>query len=299
MNNFMNKKMRIIFNDFIKNLDNEKNYCKLKSFNFCSNNLPNYNESIIQQYYLLRFLPAYFVEYFHIYSRLLGENFINNKYNILSIGCGCGLDFWGIKFASELNNSETEIVYTGMDIVEWEYWDSCDEEVYFLNEDIGEISKLDEEEYNIIIFPKSVGEFDDNSFANLKESLKNTIFKKDKIAIIASLRSSRIEFDKGRMKDIIKIFENVHEYKSLNDEKYHTCFKKKDNGYDYRINDIVNGFEYPPYIKEYMNKFYTSCQGYKHNKDKFCEQACENVFNRVPITTMSQVNYQIIKLERV
>jgi hypothetical protein len=282
MNKFMNKKMRIIFNDFIKNLDNEKNYCKLKSFNFCSNNLPNYNESIIQQYYLLRFLPAYFVEYFHIYSRLLGENFINNKYNILSIGCGCGLDFWGIKFASELNNSKTEIAYTGMDIVEWEYWDSCDEE-----------------EYNIIIFPKSVGEFDCDSFVNLKESLKNTSFKKDRIAIIASLRSSRIEADKGRMKDIIKIFENVHGYKSLNDVNYHTCFNKKDNGYDYRINDIVNGFEYPSYIKEYMNKFYTSCQGYKQNQDKCCEQACENVFNRVPITTMSQVNYQIIKLERV
>lgn len=30
MNKFMNKKMRIIFNDFIESLENEKNYCKLK-----------------------------------------------------------------------------------------------------------------------------------------------------------------------------------------------------------------------------------------------------------------------------
>lgn len=299
MNKFMNKKMRIIFNDFIESLENEKNYCKLKGFNFRSDNLPDYNEEIIQQYYLLRFLPAYFVEYYWIYNKLLNQEFIINKYNILSIGCGCGLDLWGMEFANTLSGTNKDVRYTGLDIVEWKYWDRCNQEAYFLSEDISTISELDEEEYNIIAFPKSIGEFDASSFLNLKKSLINTNFRQDRIVILASLRSSRIDTDKERIKDIVNIFEKDHGYKSLDNVNTHTYFAKKDNGYDYRINDIVNGFEYPSYIKAYMNKFYTSCQGYKHNQDKCCELACENVFNRVPITTMSQVNYQIIKLERV
>lgn len=149
-------KLNQIFNDFIEELECMDKYCNLKSFNFSSSNLPNYNDGIIQKYYLLRFMMAYFTEYYEIYTQLIRMNFLEERFNILSVGCGCGIDFWGLRFAKQQTNSQMNIRYTGLDIVDWQYWDSFNEEVYFINTDIRELQCLDENEYNIIIFPKSI-----------------------------------------------------------------------------------------------------------------------------------------------
>lgn len=292
-------KLNQIFNDFIEELECMDKYCNLKSFNFSSSNLPNYNDGIIQKYYLLRFMMAYFTEYYEIYTQLIRMNFLEERFNILSVGCGCGIDFWGLRFAKQQTNSQMNIRYTGLDIVDWQYWDSFNEEVYFINTDIRELQCLDENEYNIIIFPKSIGELDLLTFNQFKKAICNTEFNSNKLVIISSLRSTRTDVDKNRTKDIVQTLATSNMYSILDNLDTYWYFPKKENGWDYRIKDRINELDYPIEISNFMTSFYTNCQGYIDNNKKCCYSNCSKILGRFPITTMSQVKYQIIRLERV
>lgn len=292
-------KLNQIFNDFIMDLEETNRYCKLKSFNFSDDNLPNYNDEIIQKYYLLRFMMAYFTEYYEIYNQTIKMNFLDNRFNILSIGCGCGIDFWGLRFAKQQINSDINIRYTGLDIVEWSYWDSFNEEVYFINTDIRELQCLDEDGYNLIIFPKSIGELDTLTFNQLKKAISSTKFNSNKLILISSLRSARIGDDQSRTKDIAETLVSSNGYSILDNLDTYWYFPPKSNGWDYRIKDRINGLDYPTEISNYMISFYTTCEGYINNGGKCCYFDCSKILGRFPITTMSQVKYQIIRLERI
>lgn len=288
--------MKEIFNDFEKKLNEEEYYCTLKKFRFDSNNVPDYSQAIIQQFYLLKYIPAYFVEYYYIYKEAIEKEFINDKFNIISIGCGCAVDLWGIHYAIENSKKNIQLRYTGLDVIEWGYWEDLYNEVYFLRGNIGEISELDEE-YNTIIFPKSIGEFSISDFNNLKVCIKNTNFTSDKIMIIASMRNKRIGYDMNRLREFTNEFKEKG-YRVLDDEDTYRNFPKKTNGYDYRLNDIIDGFNYPNDIKDFMISFYKNCQGYIDNGYRCCEYECEKSLKRYPITTMSQVAYKTIRLEK-
>lgn len=297
MQQFINNKMNEVYKDFNENLKLEKNYCDLKRFRFDSNNLPNYNEEILQQYYLLKYLPGYFTEYYYIYSEIIGYNFIEDDFNILSIGCGAGIDLWSVHYAALDHNDKKKIRYTGMDIVDWGYWDKCNEEAWFLKSNINDLDELDEDEYNVIIFPKSIGELDDNCFDNLKQCIENTNFTREKIVFIASMRSKRAEDDLNRFGEIISIMIDKN-YHNLDNYDEWTYFNKKKNGYHYRIGDIITNLEYPSNIEEFMINFYKNCEGYKENDLECCEKECKEIFTRRPIKTMSQVAYTIVRLEK-
>lgn len=294
---FMRDKMDEIYNDFKDNLAKEDKYCKLKQFKFNSSNIPDYNEEIIQQYYLLRYIPAYLVEYYKIYEDALNKEFLDDKLNVLSVGCGAGIDLVAAHYVMKSSKNNIKLRYTGLDIVNWNYWEDCDEEAYFIKDNICNLSKLDEEEYNVIIFPKSIGEFSVDEFNNLKSCISNTNFISDKIMIIASMRNTRVFSDIDRVKGIINEIKNKG-YTSLDNVNQYTYCKKKINGYDYRTNDIIQGFEYPEEIKDFMTRFHTNCQGYIDNGDECCGDECKDTFERKVLTTMSQVAYVIIRLER-
>src|SRR5699024_9852346 len=164
MKYFIIDKMNEIYNDFMLDLNEEKYYCNLKSFRYDGNNIPDYNDPLIQKYYLLRYMPAYLAEYNLMYYKMFKLNYLDCNLNVMSIGCGCGIDLWGAKFARDKKFPEIDIRYTGIDMVDWDYRDNLDiEEAYFINKDINEIDSLDEYNYNIIIFPKSIGEFNMNT----------------------------------------------------------------------------------------------------------------------------------------
>lgn len=298
MRAFMENKMNLIFQDFKESLEVEEKYCKLKKFRFDSSNIPDYNMNLIQQYYLLKYLPAYLVEYYCIYLTIVQKKFICEDYNILSIGCGCGIDLWGCHFAMRDSAENYKIGYTGLDIVDWKYWDECGDEVYFLKENIDRRTSLDENNYNVIMFPKSIGEFSTKDFEKLKMSIINTKFTSNKIILVASVRSTRTNIDIDRLVELAKILKDSNGYSILDNCNSYTYYKKKDNGYPYRINDIINNYLYPEHMKEYLINFYKNCQGYIDNNKNCCEDTCEDIFTRLPITTLSQVAFNIIRLEK-
>ncbi len=251
MQEFINKKMNEIYEDFNRNLKEEKQYCVLKKFRFDGNNIPDYKNEILQQYYLLKYLPAYFAEYYYIYLKVIDSNFLVNNFNILSIGCGSGIDLWSIHYAIKNLKCDKKIRYTGLDIIEWEYWDDCSEESYFIEQDVNDLIRLDENKYNIIVFPKSIGEFSLNSFNSLKEAINNTDFTSERIILIVSMRIKRVYSDLERVKNIVSIFEDLG---YIVKERKWTKFKKKeikkDITFNYKIKDIIPDLEYPKHIEK-------------------------------------------------
>ena len=297
MISFINTKMDKIFNDFKKNIHLEKYICELKDFDFSGNNLPNYNDDFIQQYYLLKYLPAYFTEYYDLYRKIITRNFLPSKYNILSIGCGCGLDFWGINFAIENFNKKNILHYDGIDIVDWNYKDSCNKDMNILTNDINNIKVLPKQDYNIVIFPKSIGEFNEVTFSNIKEIFKKSKFNSDKLVVVSSLRAARLNFDMDRTKKIAQILIDNHGYKNLNELNEYWYWGNKDNGYPYKLHEVIPELTYPYTIENFLSNLHKECQTYIENND-CCENRCSTILSRKPISTMSQVNYQIIYLEK-
>jgi hypothetical protein len=168
LRDFISRKINYIFKDFKKNLEEIGTFCELKDLRFDSNHTPDYDKIIIQRLYLLRYFPAYLVEYYLMFQDMFKKKFLGKDLNIISIGAGCGIDYWGCKFASDELVEKINIRYTGMDIIDWKYWDSLgNEECYFLERDINQMDALDEEEYNVIVFPKSIGELSNETFTNL------------------------------------------------------------------------------------------------------------------------------------
>lgn len=204
MRQFIEEKINEIFDDFRDELLEKRYYCELKELRFDGGNIPDYYNPIIQKYYLLRYMTAYFVEYYLIYKKLFELDFLDNNLNIFSIGSGCGIDFWGAKFARDLHSPETSICYTGIDSVDWDYKDNLGiEEHYFWHCNINSLDELDDDSYNVIIFPKSIGEFDLNTFYNLREVIKNSNFSENKLVVLSSLRKTRNDFDIERIASII------------------------------------------------------------------------------------------------
>jgi hypothetical protein len=294
----MEEKMNLVFEDFKNNLESIDRYCELKKFRYDSTNVPDYSDNLMQQYYFLKYMPAYLVEYYEIYINIIKKDFIDDDYNVLSIGCGFGIDLWGLHFAMNQSENGHQIRYTGLDTIEWNYWDTCNEEAYFLNENINKREKLDEGNYNIIMFPKSIGEFGNEDFDKFKRAISNTDFTRNKIIFAASIRNTRIDNDLKRIEEIVNIMKVEKGYSALDNCNTYTYYLNKSNGYPYRINDLVNNYYYPEDIREYMINFYKNCQGYIENENNCCKDECETTFTRRPITTMSQVAFSIIRLEK-
>lgn len=297
MISFINTKMYEIFNDFQKNIHLKQCICELKAFDFSGENLPDYSHSFIQQYYLLKYLPAYFTEYYDLYKETINKNFLRSKYNVLSIGCGCGLDFWGLNFAVKNFDEKSILHYDGIDIVNWNYKDSCNKSINILINDLNNIKVFPKQDYNIIIFPKSIGEFDEATFNHLKEILKESKFNNDKLVIISSLRAARVDSDMSKTEKVARILIDNHGYKNLNDLNKYTSWKNKDNGYPYRLHEVIPGLTYPDTIENFLSNLHKECRTYIENND-CCEDRCSTILSRKPISTMSQVKYQIIYLEK-
>lgn len=258
MKNFIIDKMNEIYDDFMLELDEVKYYCDLKGLRYDGNNIPDYNNPLIQKYYLLRYMPAYLIEYYLMYKKMFKLNFLDLNPNIISFGCGCGIDLWGAKFARDKNFPEIDISYTGIDMVDWDYRDNLDmEEAYFINKDINEIERLDEYNYNIIIFPKSIGEFDTNTFLKLKDIIANTYFIENKIILLSSIRNTRCNFDIDRLIEIIDIFTNKHNYISLDGKEIYWYYTINEIGYYPKLEDI----------KVYLSNLNSKYKGFIENID--------------------------------
>ena len=295
MIDFVNKRVETIFEDFKKNVESrEGEVCKLKGFNFMGDNLPEYSDPLTQQFYLLKYLCGYFAEYTSIYRNITGKGFLD-RYKVLSIGCGCGLDLWGLKHACNERFSENKIDrYTGIDRVSWNYRETFGlENIEYRDIEVDDIKSFEDGEYNIIIFPKSIGEFSESTFNHLKDLIFDTKFAGNKVVFVASIRKARFKDDFLKVDEIREIFTKKG-YKLI-DVYDHTELTELDDRCS--VSDIVSGVEYSKEVDEYFDNLYKLCKEYQKT-GRVCDSACINNLTRKRVSTMSQANYQILYLER-
>ena len=292
---YISDKLVEIYNDFKKSVDEENNICELKDFTFTGSVLPDYRNPLIQQFYLLKYLYGYFGEYVCIYREIIRNRFIKGKFEVLSLGCGCGLDLWGLKHACEEVFPDSNIErYNGIDVVEWKYRDKFYRKinVSYIDRNILDIEKVVVKTYNLIVFPKSIGEFSEEEFEHLLSLLVNGTFLNERIAVVGAMRKGRRDDDLIRFCRVIDVLQKHHGYGIRDCNDINKC------GNNNCVADVLGGFTYPEEIKEYMRNLYKHCKTYIKNK-RVCSRDCGNTLARKSISTMSQATYQIIYLERM
>jgi len=156
---YLDKNMKSMWSYFKKN---ESNWCNLNS----SLNIKSYSAVYNQQYYLLKYFPAYFTEYFHIWKRFFNQ-YNKKSINIISIGCGVGIDFSALKAYNQLNKIP-KFDYKGIDLIAWQ---NKFKGMPFTQKDIGEIDTDDLENIDLIVFPKILTELTDESLIKLANKI--------------------------------------------------------------------------------------------------------------------------------
>lgn len=289
MKNFIDTKMNLIYGDFKRGIYEKSCLCSLKEFGFLGTQLPNYRDEDMQEYYLLRYLPAYLAEYYLIYNKIFSKNFLNS-YSVLSLGCGCGVDLWGLHFAKLKRKLNCITDYTGIDAVKWKYSEFDNMNGIFKNIDIVDIEKL-EGDYNTIIFPKSISEFDELAFQHLKDIIGRKEFRSKRVVLVGAIRRSRMESDMQRLEKITDIFIKKHGYLVADSE---TNIPSLNSPYIYQV---ASDITYPVEIKDYIVNLNTKCAKYKKNGVN-CEFSCSELLRRYPVLKTSQMTFKIIYLER-
>lgn len=293
MNNYLHNIYKILKDEFC---DGKHDICLLKDLNFIDDNLPNYDNEYLQALYLLRYANAYTFEYASMFEAL---DWNENTLSILSIGCGEKLDYLAAcHWVDASNHSNIKINYTGVDLVEWSDRFSVPireaDTVIFKNQDI--IDYLNSQksiDADLVIFPKSISEFNKDQFNMLCDTLCKKNSSKKHFNIFASLRfapSDGYEHDL----DKVLLLKQALEYNS---------FKCIDDGVLYYNNEKMakknyfefdNYFSYPSEIIEFIINLESCC----FKKEKTCKEDCKSVLNRYPLLSCTDMRNYIGCFER-
>ncbi|WP_141705372.1 hypothetical protein [Vulcanibacillus modesticaldus] len=139
---YIYNKIYKIYNDFIEEIDSYESLRELRDLRYNDIHLHDYRKKVVQQLYLLRYLP-YLIEYYQKYRDLFDTNHLNLSLDIMSIGSGNDLDFHEAAFAF---SSKDDFYYIGIDKIEWYYKENNEHFNYrFFMQNINKWTKLDKD----------------------------------------------------------------------------------------------------------------------------------------------------------
>lgn len=216
---FIDDSMHEIYNSFFVESQN-KGFCLngscVLNFNFLQDhcNEIDYSRKDVQQFYLLRYFYAYFVEYMKLYSEIDLD-----KYHIFSIGCGSFLDYYGFRYAK---GPEVSCSYLGIDCIDWKYKNLIpydDRKVKFLQKSLLDCvyffrtQGLDKALgfFNVFMFPKSIEYLENeengaHDLSLLADAIKETNFKFREVYLILNGMNEKIEDDEEKLYIIKEAF---------------------------------------------------------------------------------------------
>lgn len=267
---------------------NDTCLCSLKTIRFDQGVYPDYTKSEIQKLYLLRYYPAYLCEYKYLYKKVLRSRKIKNLF-ILSVGCGCGVDYQGAFLANGRNFNN--ITYHGIDLVKWSFSESLGNPNYDII--LGNINEMEfppNNKYNIIMFPKSISEFDDESFDSFLAALSESTFTEDIIYLISSVMDKGFESDSNQYKKVADFLIGIG-YKC---DEYEETQEIKGKG---GLINLDGDFDYPNDIKDFIITLSTICKTFK-STNKNCQPDCKTQLNKWPILKSDYISFQFNCFER-
>jgi hypothetical protein len=115
--------------------------------------------------------------------------------------------------------------------------------------------------------------------------------------LLSSVRTTRDFIDVNRLADIVTMFEKEQGYHCLDYKHQYTYYLQNAEGRHCKLEDICPKFTYPLAIRDYISNLNCKCAGFEENWNSPHYEDCA-CLDRYPITTSSQIKYQVIRLER-
>lgn len=282
-----------IYTDFEKEVKKMDSLCSMASLNYQTQQLPDYQDSRIQQLYLLKYAYAYAYEYYLMYDRAVRMLGIQGKLSVVSLGCGAMVDYIGLQSVED--GQPLCVEYTGIDRIDWHYKPSLSpQDVAMCRTGITAGAYLQEQEMldaDIYMFPKSISELSPTEVEKICNCFRYKKNRKDSFALCISLRNS----DVNRRADLNKTAElevAIQEggYLSAPENHYYYIFPQNCGIIKYEQN-----YNYPEQALELLSQLGTRC-----GRGKSCRQHshCQETMNRYPVLKTKEVCYQIMKFER-
>jgi hypothetical protein len=260
--------------------DGKKGLCCLKNVNFNYGGQPNYRNQAEKFLYLLRYAPAYTVEYRAAFEEILkGNHIIPGDIVILSIGCGAFIDKASAYYAMKryIIYKKYNLIYYGVDIENWGK-DMCPWiKLFFINKGIEKVKSTDiNKRIDIIIFPKSLSEIDEGLLNKFLGNLSNDDLENE-VCIVNSNRESYNDSQKAH--NFMCAFSKNFDYKVTKQiditpsYKNHLCTQKP-------IWTVFEHFCFSQYAINASKDVYELCA---NKSEIFCGDICRSVINRFPM----------------
>lgn len=161
---FLSDFLRRVYADFERS-----EWCDTNSFQFNSGTYPL---AVNQQRYLLKYFAAYFCEYYFAYTDLFGRVALPRArpLNVLSVGCGCGTDFYALQRLIADQDSDLRVSYTGVDVVHWGYQPNT-AGFQFIQTSLADLPDPIVHDIDVVVFPKSLTELPTSDLARFGNQL--------------------------------------------------------------------------------------------------------------------------------
>lgn len=271
--------------------------CDLQNVNFNSGGVPNYTDAAQQSLYLLRYAPAYTVEYRLAFDKIFSGNRIaTGDVNILSVGCGAAIDKASVFFAmnNTTNHFRAALRYYGVDLIDWNYDIFPEKRSNFIHKGIESVFTSDIPScIDIVIFPKSLPEID---ICLLKRFFAN-MDKRNFYSKLCIINSNRCAYDdNAKAAEFCKLFCDTFNYE-VQDSFDIGPIKNPDTDKPLCIWEVFPGehFSFPQDAINTSNNISTLCVANGHFET--CTQ-CAGVINRTPMLTTPYFNTRVYCLGR-
>lgn len=296
MNEFIRSSLEPVHAAFLEDTRSQSTFCWLKEFTF-GNGTPDYSNRVWQRFYLLRYFPAYLIEYYWFYRELLKTIDVKVPLNVLSIGSGWMIDYFALFYAARSLNRH-QIRYTGLDRIDWH------EIPCAFNEIPRDSIRLSLESwrpdpgqsFNVVSFPRS---FEEMSLKLLSDTiLLLTAVDRPPQTVSIVLMASCAGVEK-QIPDKLKVI--VEAMSKSGYQLTGTVRSGNRSGEMLRVNcaikDIYPPFRYPAHIRDDMLQLYRRCSGYE-NHPQWAEEQCKKRISRFPKCTVADMYYRIMQFER-
>jgi len=285
------------FNDYVSN---SPKLCDI-NIDFSAGKIPDYNDTNVQQAYLLRYAYGYAFEYKVMYNVLFGNYEYSDNISVLSIGCGCMIDYWSLTRALRQKTWEDCIIdYIGIDSVGWEYCFESEitDNIRFIQGDaVAVLENVPSISRDVFFFPKSISEFSHDDLERIGNSIgaKN---QNDLFHLLISVRANEysMHLDTKRVKKLISAISS-HGYVTSDDPDMYWRFTHDGTNDDKKIRNTDSEFKHPSKAYSLMNTLNTKCEFYISNGVN-CNSECKDRLTRNVMVNVDAISYKILTFRR-
>ncbi|EPH5257783.1 hypothetical protein ACS0KS_003656 [Vibrio cholerae] len=279
--NFLETKIKSVYDEFVDGV-----WCDLNEHSL---NTSGYSSLAFQQKYILKYYGAYFCELYGMYEKFF-KNFNGNSLNILSLGCGSGVDCEALSRVVADKRLRIDIKYVGIDVVDWSYrpdfyW------AEFKLQCISSLTKDDVSDIDLFVFPKSLTEFSKEQRNGIGELIGENNTNENIYFLNTYVTDNAKD---GSRVDGITQFLTINEaldksnWKCMEDPNYY--YYKTDGGW---LGYNFNFFKIPDEVKPFVEELKDSCDN--HNGSEECK-SCDIDF--IPILNSRYLAYNLLNYKR-